>query len=312
MTVLFSIARQSALADSICHEGGFTRGTIIEDQFPNGELSVKIAPGTTWKGQDVILIGSTDHRDISETVGLGWKLAKEARSFTLVIPFFRSSTQERWNTDKKGNEEVALAQVHVAMLNTIPRASSQNRVILCDLHADQIADFFDGDRWQVKQVSMLQLLAGAVKSIAGNIDGVMNPDGGREHAVSQAAQLLGVEQSGALKVRLSGEEVHHTSGVHGADVTGRNIIVWDDMIRSGKTANGAAQEAKAAGAAKLWLVATHADFSPGSDNWIKSQGLFEEIIVCDTWPRAREVEGEFVHIVPSAPLFVAALKELDL
>lgn len=280
--------------------------------FPNGELSIKIAQGSPWKGQDVILIGSTDHRDISETVGLGWKLAKEARSFTLVIPFFRTSTQERWNTDKRGNEEVALAQVHVAMLNTIPRANCQNRVILCDLHADQIADFFDEDRWQVKHVSMLELLASEVKRIAGSINGVMNPDGGREYAVSKAAQLLGVEQSGALKVRVSGEEVHHTGGVHGADVTGRNIVIWDDMIRSGGTAVGAAQQAKAANAAKLWLVATHADFSPGSDDWIRSHGFFEDVIVSDTWPRAREVEGEFVHIVPSAPLFVSALKELDL
>lgn len=111
----------------------------------------------------------------------------------------------------------------------------------------------------------------------GAISHVLNPDGGREYFVMQAAQYLHAQQSGASKERVSGSEVHHHGSLSGASVAGQKVLILDDMIRSGSTAIGAAQKALDAGASELWLAAIHPDFTPEGLKNLRSSGLFKGV-----------------------------------
>lgn len=118
--IIFSVARQAAFAVKIAKD--FDEGTVLENHFPNGELSLGIAEEElSAHDMSSVLVGSTDPADLVATVGLATLLARRC-ACNLVIPYFRTSTQERWKVTKKGIQEVALAQVVVNMLNTIPRA----------------------------------------------------------------------------------------------------------------------------------------------------------------------------------------------
>ena len=108
------------------------------------------------------------------------------------------------------------------------------------------------------------------------------------------------------KRRLDGASTEVT-GVS-AQVAGKRVVIYDDMIRTGGSLMQAAEAYRAAGARTISAIATHGLFPGDSLERIVKSGLFQTIACTDSHPRARSLAGPHLRVEPTAHLFAAALR----
>ena len=101
--------------------------------------------------------------------------------------------------------------------------------------------------------------------------------------------------------RLSGDRTEVT-GVN-ADVSGRAVVLYDDMIRTGGSLVQAARAYREQGAARLFAVATHLVLPDGAKERLRDSGLFEGVAGTDSLPQARALADDFLEVVGLEGLF---------
>ena len=92
-----------------------------------------------------------------------------------------------------------------------------------------------------------------------------------------------------------------------AQVSGKRVVIYDDLIRSGGSLLAAARAYREAGAASIAAVATHGVLPGDALQRIRGSGLIEKLVITDSHPRAAAVRGDFVEVVSVAPVLAAAL-----
>jgi len=132
-------------------------------------------------------------------------------------------------------------------------------------------------------------------------------DAGRAKWVQSLAEDMSVEAAFVFKKRLDGQHTAVT-GVS-AQVKGRHVIIYDDMIRTGGSLLSAARVYQTAGAKTIDVISTHGLFPGDSLDKLRQSGVIRTIHVTDSHPRALELKGDFLKVHPVASLLVKALKE---
>ncbi|MCC7383559.1 MAG: ribose-phosphate diphosphokinase [Deltaproteobacteria bacterium] len=299
--LIFSIHSAGDQADALASAGGFERGHLERCTFPDGEVYHRIA--SEAGGRHAVLVGSTAaDEDTLELYDLACGLVKHgAESLTLVIPFFGYSTMER----AVHPGEIVKAKTRARLLSSIPTAARGNRVFLLDLHSAGIAHYFEGGIVPVHLYAR-PIVVAAARRLAGSDFVLACTDAGRAKWVESLANDLGVTAAFVFKRRLDGTRTEIT-GVSAA-VADRDVIIYDDMIRTGGSLLDAARAYQAAGARRIWAIATHGLFPGDALSRLKTSGLFEAIVVTDSHPRARQLETTgFLHVEPVAPLLAQAI-----
>lgn len=290
------------MRDSLCTAGGFEKGEVEARTFPDGEHYHRIL--SEPDGRDVALVGGTvSDTDTLELYDLACALVDYgARSLTLVVPYFGYATMER--AVRPG--EVVTAKVRARLLSSIPTARFGNRILLTDLHTEGLPYYFEGAMRAVHVYAKPVVQAAARRF--GHEDFVLAcTDAGRAKWVESLANDLGVTASFVFKRRLSGERTE-VSAVS-AQVQGKRVVIYDDMIRTGSSLIGAARAYKEAGATEIHALATHGVFPGEALAKIRDCGLFSGVWCTDTHPRARELAGDFLQVDTVAPLLARYLTE---
>ncbi len=298
--LVFSTHAYDYLADAIAAGGGWERGTIGRTRFPDGEHYRRIDSDPA--DRDVILVGGTiDDTTTLELYDLACGLVMYgAYRMRLVIPFYGYSTMER--SVRSG--EIVTAKSRARLLSSIPTASRGTQVFLLDLHVDAIAHYFEGGIRPI-HVYGKQLTTAAARRLGGDDFVLASTDAGRAKWVESLAQDLHVDAAFVYKRRTSGSETEIT-GVS-AQVAGRRVVIYDDMIRTGGSLIAAAQVYKDAGALSIDAIATHGAFPGDSLAKIRNSGLFGHIITTDSHPRARALADEFLQVESTAALLTEHL-----
>ncbi|WP_345956001.1 NUDIX domain-containing protein [Mucilaginibacter sp. PAMB04168] len=126
-------------------------------------------------------------------------------------------------------------------------------------------------------------------------------DAGRAKWVESLANDLGVNAAFILKRRLKGD--HTEVSAINADVAGKTVIIYDDMIRSGGSIINAAKTYKDAGAAAIFVITTHGLFINDGVNKLKSCGLIEKLICTDSHVNTQGLANDdFVEVKSVAQL----------
>src|SRR5262249_14175652 len=153
-----------------------------------------------------------------------------ARSLSIVMPYFGYSTMERAVLPG----EVVVAKTRARMLSAVPPCGGGTRVFLFDLHTDGI-EFYFGDGLLTRHVYGAPVITRAVEEAMEDRPYVLGAcDAGRAKWVQSLARGLGVEPAFVYKQRDSTTGGLAVTGVN-ADVRGREVMVYDDMIRTGGT-----------------------------------------------------------------------------
>lgn len=270
--VIFSGNSNRTLAKRICKYLGVPLGKADIQKFPDGEVSAKIEADV--RGADVFIIQPTctpvnDH--LMELLILvdALKRASAAR-VTAVIPYFGYARQ-----DRKDEGRVPITAKLVA--NLIETAGV-DRVVTLDLHAAQIQGFFD---IPVDHLYGSRVIARYLKRLDLSDLVVTSPDVGGLKMAWAYAKLLDARLAVVEKRRISPDSVE--VGFVIGDVSGRNVVIVDDLISTGGTVSQAARLLKEKGAERVIIAATHAVFCGPAIERLTAAPV-EEIIVTDTIP----------------------------
>ena len=191
-----------------------------------------------------------------------------------VMPYFGWARQ-----DRKDKPRVSIGAKLVANMLA---AAGCDRVMTCDLHADQIQGFFDFpvDHIYASAVFLPHLQKMNLENLA-----IAAPDmGGAKRANAYARYL----QCPVIICHKSREKANVVGSITAiGDVVGKNVVIVDDMVDTAGTLAKAANVLKDMGAASVRACATHPVFSGPAYERIAESAL-EEVIVADTIPLSND------------------------
>jgi ribose-phosphate pyrophosphokinase len=299
--LVFSTSAYEYLGKDIAAGSSWELGTIARKTFPDGEHYLRI--DTDCADRDVILVGGTiDDANTLELYDLACGcVTGGAYRLRLVIPFYGYSTMER--AVKRG--EVVTAKTRARLLSSIPMASRGTQVFMLDLHVDAIAHYFEGGVRTI-HVYGKHLVTNAARRLAGNDFVLASTDAGRAKWVESLANDMGVSAAFVYKRRLDGDSTQIT-GVS-AEVAGKRVVIYDDMIRTGGSLLDAARAYRDAGATQIDAIATHGLFPGNSVEKLRSSGLLGGVVTTDSHPRAVALRDDFLQVESTAQLLIEHLK----
>jgi ribose-phosphate pyrophosphokinase len=297
---------------------GLETGEIEKKEFPDGEHYHRLLTPVDDR-QVLIVSGTISDRETLELFDLANAIIDGgAVRLQVILPYFGYSTMER--AVKSG--EAVKAKYRARLLSDgVPRAPMGSRFYLLDLHTEGIPQYFENGV-QTKHVYAKSIVLRAARELAekygplviagkeldakgekaGGRFVLASADAGRMKWTESLARDLAVPPAFAYKERIDGSTTV-SLGVSGP-VKGKLVVIYDDMIRSGSSLMNAARSYLSAGASGVAAIATHALLPGDALQNIQASGLFKEIVVCDSHPRSRQLESDFLRVESCAELFV--------
>ena len=257
-------------------------GDATVGRFSDGEIQVQINENV--RGSDVFIVQSTSsptNDNLMELIVMVDALRRaSAGRITAVIPYFGYARQDR---------RVRSARVPITAKVVADFLSSVgvDRVLTCDLHAEQIQGFFDVPVDNVFGSPVLLHDIQKKTDLENPI--VVSPDIGGVVRARAIAKLLNDSDMAIIDKRRPKANVSQVMHIIG-DVAGRDCILVDDMIDTGGTLCKAAEALKERGAKRVFAYATHPVFSGSAVKNIANDAL-DEIVVTDTIPLSKEINA---------------------
>jgi len=292
---IFSGRATQDLANKIAFNYGIDLGNVIVTDFSDGEFQPSYEE--TVRGQDVFIIQSTTPpTDSLFELLLMIDAAKRAsaRKIIAVIPYFGFARQ-----DRKDKPRVAIGAKLIA---NMLMAAGVDRVMTMDLHADQIQGFFE--------VPVDHLFASTIffpemeKLNTGNLI-MAAPDAGGAKRANSYAKRLDIGLAICHKSRKKANEIAEMTVI--GDVTGKDVILVDDMCDTAGTLTKAADLFMEKGAKSVRAFCTHAVLSGPAYERIQNSRL-TELIVTDTIPLTQECSK--IRVLTVADLFGSVIKRV--
>ena len=252
-------------------DGPIHLGDLQVTQFKDGEFQPCYAESV--RGATVFIIQSTfPPADNLMELLLSIDAAKRASADKViaVIPYFGWARQ-----DRKDRPRVAIGAKLAANLLT---AAGADRIMTCDLHADQIQGFFD---FPVDHVYASKVFIPAIKAMRIPDLAIAAPDMGGAKRANAYAKDLGCPVIICHKSRAKANVVSKITAI--GEVEGKNIIIVDDMIDTAGTLTKAADVLIDMGAASVRACATHGILSGPAYDRINASKL-TEVFITDTIP----------------------------
>ena len=213
-----------------------------------------------------------------------------------VMPYFGWARQ-----DRKDQPRVAIGAKLVANLL---RAAGADRVMTCDLHADQIQGFFDipVDHVYASKVFVPYIRSRKIENLA-----IAAPDmGGAKRANAYAKDL----ESSVIICHKKRERANVVGSITAiGEVEGKNVIIVDDMIDTAGTLCKAAEVLKSKGAASVRACATHGILSGKAVERIHASEL-EEVLITDTIPHPELANDPKITIVSMTEVFASIIRKV--
>ena len=269
---VFSGNANPALSKEICDYLQIPLGDIHLTKFSDGELYTQILENV--RGKDVFLIQPTcspvNNNLMELLIMIDAFKRSSATRITTVLPYYGYGRQ-----DRKDKPRVPISSKLVADLLT---AAGTDRILAMDLHVGQIQGFFD---IPVDHLYAAPVLIEYLKNLEIPNLTVVSPDaGGVERARAFAKRLDG--DLAVIDKRRTGPneaEVLHIVG----HVSGRNILICDDMIDTAGTLVKTVEALRKKKAERVFACATHGILSGPAIDRLRTAPI-EEIILTNTVP----------------------------
>ena len=213
-----------------------------------------------------------------------------------VMPYFGWARQ-----DRKDKPRVSIGAKLVADLLT---AAGVDRIMTCDLHADQIQGFFDlpVDHIYASKVFIPYLKSLNIENLA-----IAAPDMGGAKRANAYAKELACPVIICHKSREKANVVASITAI--GEVEGKNVVIVDDLIDTAGTLVKAAEVLMDKGAASVRACATHAVLSGPAYDRINNSCL-KEVFVTDTIPLKEGADTSKIKVVSMAETFAAIIRKV--
>jgi ribose-phosphate pyrophosphokinase len=171
-----------------------------------------------------------------------------------------------------------------------------------DLHAPQIQGFFDVP---VDHLDAQSIFVPYIRSLELPNLMVCAPDMGGVHRARSYAQFFNADMAIIDKHRKRANEIESMQII--GDVTGRDVILVDDIVDTAGTLTKAASLLVDNGAASVRAFCTHAVLSGKAYERIENSQL-TEVVVCDTIPLRQQ--STKIRQLPTAALFAKCIQRV--
>ena len=293
---VFSGTNSRYLAEKICKSLGCELGNMNITHFADGEFAVSFEESI--RGSHVFLVQSTfPNSDNLMELLLMIDAAKRAsaKSIIAVIPYFGWARQ-----DRKDKPRVSIGAKLVADLLSV---AGIDRLITMDLHADQIQGFFD---IPVDHLYASGVFIPYIESLKLDNLVIAAPDVGGSKRASTYAKYFNVPLVLCNKQRLKANEVASMQII--GDVTGKNVVLLDDMVDTAGTITKAADIMMEAGANSVRAIATHCVMSGPASDRVEASAL-TEMVFTDSIPYTNRCAK--VKQLSIADLFAETIRRVE-
>jgi len=289
---IFSCTQSVELAEKIALAFGTHLGNVITSTYSDGEFQPSYEESI--RGTRIFIIGSTNPgpSNLMEML-LMIDAAKRAsaRHITAVLPYFGWARQ-----DRKDKPRVPIAAKLVAKML---EAAGATRIITMDLHADQIQGFFEKpvDHLFASTIFLPYVKALNLKELT-----IASPDMGGSKRAYAYSKALGSDVVICYKQRAKANAISHMELI--GDVTGKNVVLVDDMVDTAGTLTKAADLMMERGALSVRAICTHPILSGNAYEKIEKSKL-EELIVTDSIPLKQK--SDKIRVLSCAKLFAGVM-----
>jgi ribose-phosphate pyrophosphokinase len=289
---IFTCTQSRYLAEQIAAAYGVKLGNVITSTYSDGEFQPSYEESI--RGTRIFIIGSTNPgpENLMEML-LMIDAAKRAsaRHITAVMPYFGWARQ-----DRKDKPRVPIAAKLVAKMLEVAGAT---RIITMDLHADQIQGFFEKP---VDHLFASTIFLPYLKSL--NLDNltIASPDMGGSKRAYAYSKALKSDVVICYKQRAKANVISHMELI--GDVTGKNVVLVDDMVDTAGTLTKAADLMMERGALSVRAICTHPILSGDAYKKLENSKL-EELIVTDSIPL--KGESKKLRVLSCANLFAEVM-----
>ena len=241
-------------------------------RFSDGEIRVQINESVREKRVFVIqsLCNPTNDNIMELLLLIDAAKRASAKEVNAVIPYYAYARQ-----DRKDQPRVPIS---AKVLANLLQSVGTDRVVVVDLHAEQIQGFFD---IPVEHISALPLFADYLKKLNLQDLVIVSPDAGGAKRANKLAKKLGAELAIIYKMRPrpNAVEVFDVIG----NVEGKNCVIVDDIVDTAGTLVAAADMLLKKGAKSVRACITHGVLSGPAVERLNNSKL-EELVITDTIP----------------------------
>jgi ribose-phosphate pyrophosphokinase len=273
--LVFSGNANRALAQAVCRQLGMPMGKALVGRFSDGEVQVEIEENV--RGQDAFVIqptcAPTAEHFMELLVIIDALKRASVNTVTAVVPYFGYARQDR----RPRSARVPItAKVAAKMFGAV----GTDRVLMVDVHADQIPGFFD---MPVDNVYASPLLLADIWRNQGTDNLiVVSPDVGGVVRARAIAKRLDDADLAIIDKRRPKANVATVMNIIG-DVSGKTCVLVDDIVDTAGTLCAAAAALKQNGARKVVAYCTHPVLSGAAIANLTGSQL-DELVVTDTIP----------------------------
>lgn len=293
---IFACTQSDELARKIAKEYGAELGKVTFSTYSDGEFQPSFEESV--RGARVFIIGSTfpnsDHL-MQMLLMLDAAKRASARHITAVLPYFGWARQ-----DRKDKPRVPIGAKLIAKMLEVAGAT---RIITMDLHADQIQGFFEKP---VDHLFASTVFLPYLRNL--NLDKltIASPDMGGSKRAYAYSKFLESDVVICYKQRKKANVISHMELI--GDVTGKNVVLVDDMVDTAGTLTKAAEVMIERGALSVRAICTHPILSGQAYERIENSKL-EELIVTDSIPLRKE--SSKIKVVSCANLFADVMQRVQ-
>ncbi len=265
--------------------------SVAHKKFPDSESYIRLEEEV--KGEEIVIVQSTGPPQDTNLIQL-FILADAAKDLgakriIAIVPYLAYARQ-----DKRFLPGEAIS---IQTIGKLLKTSGINELITVNVHESKVLEKFE---IPAKSISAIGLLADYFKSKGLERAFALAPDEGAAEFAIEASKVLGGDYGWLHKERdrYTGEVRTEEKNL---DVSGKDAIIFDDIISTGGTTANAVKILRKQGARRVFAACVHPLMIGNAKERILQAGA-EEIVGTDSVPSN-------VTIVSLAPLLAKALVE---
>ncbi len=264
---------------------GAVFGRIKTSKFADNETSFELQTNVKRKKSSILYSISSDTKSLIDLL-TAHRLLKENMVLTsnIIIPYFSYARQDR--ATKSGEAAIGI------LFAEIVRNINPNALYTIDIHSHLLKNVFGVN---YTDLSAAPLFAEWLRDK--NIETVVAPDKGALERAQNLASLLGDNLDvGYIEKKRPKRDVAKAVKLHGK-IKGKNVVIYDDMISTGRTIEQAVKALKSRGAEDIYVCATHGILCQGAKSRLSKLPI-KKIAVTNTLNNKASSKFDVLDILP--------------
>jgi len=283
-SLLFSIDGREELAKDIIAQANnwsddnqTILGNYNFQKFSDGEINVDFSDSVRGKRVYILTSPNTSDEIMKLMSAIDAAKRASAREIVAILPYFPYARQ-----DKKDQPRGPIGAKMIANMLTSAGLTS---IITFDLHADQIQGFFE---IPVTHIEGKNVFCDYIASIKNENTILCGPDAGSGKRVKRMKEKL-IKRFGINLSYVMIDKTRAEANIIGSmeiigDVTGKDVIILDDMTDTSGTLCKAAEVLIKAGANSVRAIIAHGVLSGNAFENI-GESMLTELIISDSLPK---------------------------